>query len=133
MILTLTRTYYAKGTNGVLEVNGKVFCYTIELPWNNNKRQASCIPEETYFLAKRFSVDFKHHLLVQGVKDRTYILIHPANNALRELQGCIAPVTTLTGEGCGDESRAAFRPLLKLVSAAIDKGEKVTLIIQSKK
>lgn len=133
MELILTRTYHANGTNGVLEVNGKPFCFTIELPWNNNTPRLSCIPEGTYPLVKRFSKPFKQHLLVQRVPGRSFILIHPANNALRELQGCIAPVSALTGPGCGDDSRAAFNPLVKLVSAAIDKGEVVTLIIQTKK
>lgn len=133
MELILTRTYHAKGTNGVLEVNGKPFCFTIELPWKNNAPRLSCIPEGSYPLVKRFSVDFKQHLLVRQVPGRSFILIHPANNALRDLQGCIAPVTTLTGDGCGDDSRAVFHPLVKLVNAAIDKGETVTLIIQSKK
>lgn len=133
MQLTLTRTHYANGTNGVLEVDGRPFCFTIELPWNNNARKRSCIPAGTYPVVKRFSPDRQHHLLIQKVEGRSLILIHPANNAMQELQGCIAPVTTLTGEGCGSDSRAAFYPLLKLVSAALDKGESVTLIIQNKK
>lgn len=130
MELILTRTYHVHGTNGVLTVNGKPFCFTIELPWKDNEARVSCIPEGVYPLAKRFSVTLKHHLLVQQVPGRSLILIHKANHAERELQGCIAPVTTITGEGRGDSSRAVFNPLVKLVTAALEKGELVTLIIK---
>jgi hypothetical protein len=34
-------------------------------------------------------------LEVIDVKNRKLILFHPANNALKELNGCIAPVTKL--------------------------------------
>lgn len=129
MELTITRTYHPHGTNGALAVNGKPFCFTIELPWKNNTSKLSCIPEGTYPLVRRFSVPHKHHLLVQQVPGRSLILFHTANHAEKELQGCIAPVSTLTGEGRGDSSRAAFHPLMKLVGAALDRGEAVTLTI----
>lgn len=131
MKLTLTRTYRPGGTNGTLELNGKLVCYTIELPWRDNKPQVSCIPEGTYMLVKRYSDKFKHHLLVQDVPDRSLILIHPANNAELELKGCIAPVSTLLRPGCGEKSRMVFDPLMKLVYAALNRGEEITLHIQA--
>ncbi|BAV09108.1 hypothetical protein SAMN05421788_101553 [Filimonas lacunae] len=129
MEIKIHRTYHKQGTNGRLEIDGKPFCFTIELPWKENESQISCIPEGTYPLAKRFKVERGHHLLVQEVKGRSLILIHPANNALNELRGCIAPVSTLTGAGRGESSRAVFLPLVKLVNAALDKEEAVTLVI----
>jgi hypothetical protein len=39
-------------------------------------------------------------LQILNVPGRKYILIHPANEVLRELKGCIAPVR-LTGAGKG--------------------------------
>ncbi|BAV05484.1 hypothetical protein SAMN05421788_10564 [Filimonas lacunae] len=129
MQLILQRTYYANGTNGNLYVDGRLFCYTIELPWLQNKTCVSCIPEGTYRLVKRFSDKFKSHLHVQGVKGRSLILIHPANNALLQLQGCIAPVTTITGPGCGNLSRAAFQPLVLMVYHALDNNKSVLLTI----
>jgi hypothetical protein len=47
MELDLLRTYYPKGTNGSLLVNGVGLCHTIELPWKNNEQGVSCIPEGT--------------------------------------------------------------------------------------
>jgi hypothetical protein len=40
-------------------------------------------------------------LQILNVPGREYILIHPADEALRELKGCIAPVRLLTGAGKG--------------------------------
>ena len=62
--------------------------------------------------------------------DRTYILIHPANNAQKELRGCIAQVTKLSGPGLGLLSRKAFTKLKDLVYKALDNKESVELIVQ---
>lgn len=131
MELELSRTYLPRGTNGILRVNGIPCCYTIELPWLNNKSNVSCIPEGRYQLEKRYSDRFKAHLQVLHVPGRKLILIHPANNALTELKGCIAPVSTLTGQGRGDASKEALRKLRTLVYAAIDKGDFVWLNIKA--
>jgi hypothetical protein len=130
MILFLTRTYFPEGTNGKLMCEGKLLCNTIELPWKNNEKRVSCIPEGRYFIRKRYSQKFKWHLEVVDVKNRSYILFHPANNALRELNGCIAPVTKLSGPGLGLMSRKAFEKLKKLVYAALDSKESVELIVE---
>jgi hypothetical protein len=131
MVLILTRTYFPEGTNGKLECEGQLICYTIELPWKNNERRVSCIPEGEYFIEKRYSQKFKWHLHVLGVDNRSYILFHPANNALKELNGCIAPVTKLSGPGLGLLSRKAFEKLRDQVYKALDAGESVLLIVQS--
>lgn len=132
MELLLQRTYHTKGTNGNLLINGKPFCYTIELPWKKNAVQVSCIPEGSYVLQKRHSETLGDHLLVADVPGRSLILIHKANNALKELRGCIAPVTVLTAPGCGNTSRVPFELLLKLVYTALEKREEVRLRIISK-
>ena len=131
MVLFLTRTYFPDGTNGILQCEGKIICKTIELPWKNNERGVSCIPEGKYFIRKRYSPKFKWHLEVVGVKNRSYILFHPANNALKELNGCIAPVTKLSGPGLGLMSRKAFEKLKTLVYKALDNKESVELIVKS--
>jgi hypothetical protein len=123
MELLLIRTYFTNGTNGVLLVDGKYFCYTIELPWKENQQNISCIPEGRYNLVKRESVKFEDHLLLQEVEDRELILIHWGNDALEDLRGCIAPVSYHTSAGCGDYSKKMFYPLMKLVYKALDKGE----------
>jgi hypothetical protein len=131
MVIRLTRTYFPDGTNGKLTCDGTFISYAIELPWKMNERRVSCIPEGEYFIEKRYSRKFKSHLNVKDVEDRDLILIHPANNALLELDGCIAPVTKLSGPGLGLQSRIAFKKLMDLVSKAIERGEDVLLIVES--
>ena len=129
--LILCRTYHINGTNGLLySPAGELLCYTIELPWRNNRVRESCIPEGTYRLTKRYSQKFKHHIHLENVTDRSLILIHPANNAATELLGCIAPVTKLTGPGTGNSSRVQFEKIKEMVYKWIDQGEEVTLDIK---
>lgn len=130
MVLSITRTYFPDGTNGKLECEGKFICNTIELPWKNNETKVSCIPEGKYFIKKRYSRKFQWHLEIMDVKNRSFILFHSANNALKELNGCIAPVTKLSGPGLGLMSRKAFAKLKKSVYKALD-NESVILIIES--
>lgn len=54
---------------------------TLELPWLNNQRQISCIPEGTYKVVTRISQKYKRHLHILDVKDRSFILIHHGNFA----------------------------------------------------
>jgi len=112
MELYLYRQYFTKGTNGSLYAGGVLLCHTIELPWRDNMPNKSCIPEGVYALTVRTTAKRGLHLLVNNVPKRSLILIHPANNALRELKGCIAPVMQLTGEGMGEQSRVACEKLL---------------------
>lgn len=60
------------------------------------------------FMRKRYSRKFQWHIEVVAVKNRSFILLHPANSALNELNGCIAPVTKLSEPGLGLQSRQAF-------------------------
>jgi len=106
-------------------------CHTIELPWLHNQRNVSCIPEGRYELKKRVTQKRGQHLLVVNVKGRDGILFHPANDAKKELLGCIAPVTTLTGPGKGSQSRLANEKLKALVLEALDRNEKVFITIKS--
>lgn len=127
----LHRAYFEEGTNGALFNSGKFLCHTVELPWNDNKRNISCIPEGVYEVEPRFSKRFKHHLILRAVKGRSFILFHPANDALKELLGCIAPVTYLSGIGRGVYSRDAMQKLLSLVYQAQDRKETILLTIKS--
>lgn len=131
MVITIDRTYFPEGTNGKLECEGKLICNTIELPWKKNETKVSCIPEGKYFIRKRHSNKFKWHLEVMNVENRSLILIHPANNALLELKGCIAPITQFSGPGLGLMSRSAFFKLKELIYKALDREEEVILIVQS--
>ena len=134
MQIVIKRDYHTKGTNGVLTIYGEgpPLCYTIELPWRNNEPKLSCIPAGVYTVTKRYSQKFKWHLHLQDVPGRSYILIHPANNAEIELQGCIAPVTILTSPGTGLASKPAFQKLMARVTDALQRNETIFLTITPK-
>ena len=131
MELILQRTYFKGGTNGTLFYKDLFLGFTIELPWLENKRNISCIPEGTYELKARFSEKFKQHLILNNVKNRNLILLHPANDAKKELEGCIAPVTYLTGIGKGLYSKPQLGKLLSISHQAFERKESVKLIITS--
>jgi len=131
MDLLLQRQYFKEGTNSALFVNGHFICFMIELPWKANKREVSCIPEGMYELKARSSSKFREHLQVIGVSQRNLILIHPANDAQKELEGCLAPVSQLTGIGKGWSSQPAMQKLLSLCHQAFERKEPILLIIKS--
>ncbi|WP_299664694.1 DUF5675 family protein [uncultured Polaribacter sp.] len=139
MEFTLERSYFKEGTNGTLFVadqsfdlaQDKFICQTIELPWKDNQRSISCIPEGTYEILPRTSAKFKKHFMLKDVSNRTLILIHPANHAKRELRGCIAPVLYLSGIGKGLYSQKALDKLRFLIDRALENQERIFLIIKS--
>src|SRR5690606_25774280 len=126
--LVLQRKYGVQGTNGTITYAGEHICHTIELPWRNNLQRLSCIPEGRYLLQKKRYT--KHGEQIAAVLGREAILIHAANDAARELLGCIAPVTTLTGDGRGIESRKALGKLKALVYSLWDMDMEVYLQIK---
>ena len=83
-VQTLGRLY-------VVNDNGFILyeCDSLELPWKDNKPNMSCIPQGQYKVVKRRSPKYDEHFHIQGVEDRSYILIHPAN-FVYQLRGCIA-------------------------------------------
>jgi len=129
MELILNRTYHTTGTNGRLYCNGQEICKTIELAWRKNALRRSCIPEGKYRLSKRYSSKHGWHFEIMNVPNRSCILIHTANNAGRELLGCIAPVAQHIGEGKGNSSRIAMQRLRDLLFPLLDRGISVQLII----
>jgi len=133
MKLTLLRTYYPKGTNGEIWFGNELLCYSIELPWKNNVRRISCIPEGVYEIRLRFSKRFKEHLELVNVKGRDYILIHPGNDAVKDLLGCIAPVMKLTGIGKGLLSKDALIRVLNRCKSIFKQKKKVYLEITERK
>ncbi|MEO6963328.1 MAG: DUF5675 family protein [Puia sp.] len=141
MELELIRTYYTGGTNGKIflrdseaaaqESKRCLMMYSIELPWKDNHAGVSCIPEGRYELVQRWSPRFRRHLQVMDVAQRKYILIHPANDAMHELKGCIAPASFITGVGKGIRSRLALDILTSLVYGALDQHDQVFINIKS--
>lgn len=112
-------------TQGILRLhdkNGKMLfeCFTLELPWLNNKVGASAIPKGEYRLLHRRSPKYGDHLHILDVPGRSYILIHPAN-FVSQLRGCIAvgeKRMDINGDGVPDitNSRKALERLLPLVN-----------------
>jgi hypothetical protein len=123
MIRVLRTIDNGKQTNGVLyvEKDNKILfeCYTLELPWKDNQRRISCIPEGTYKAIKHRSPKFGESVWIQNVPNRSEILIHPANY-VRQLLGCIAPGDSLRdidGDGLDDvtNSRNTMNKILALL------------------
>lgn len=90
-----------EGTFGVLTF-GTNACRSLELPWRDNKRQVSCIPEGVYRCVITRSPRLGRVYGLLGVPGRSNILIHSANfggdKSLgwdTQLQGCIAPCERL--------------------------------------
>ena len=76
------------GVFGVL-IDGDIpFAVTLELPWNDNKRNESCIPTGLYRCEKIDSPKFGMTFEVTKVQDRSNILFHKGNLADDTL-GCI--------------------------------------------
>jgi hypothetical protein len=92
---TILRTYYPEATTGVLlDEKGEHLCFTLELPWIDNKQNVSAIPEGTYHVKKYSSKKWPNVWEVTNVLDRTAILIHWGNKVstepkLSDVQGCI--------------------------------------------
>jgi hypothetical protein len=130
MEFVLYRNYFDEGVNGTLFYNGTYLCNTIELPWKNNKTGISCIPEGKYELKLRHSEHLGEHIQLIKVPDRKWILIHAANDAKKELRGCIAPVSKLNGKGKGSNSKRAMDILIRTVKSLARKNEHNILIIK---
>jgi len=115
----ISRTYNKNETIGTLMVmDGErpVYkCKTIELPWNNNQRFFSCIPEGIYDVIKDNSEKHPNHFRVLNVPERDGILIHIGNYAAGKIvdtEGCILPgvyFQDINGDGnidVGDSTQA---------------------------
>ena len=131
MIIELQRLYRDGWTDGEILINGVLLCRSIELRWANNERNKSCVPEGVYPMSIIQHPKHGECLRLEGVKGRSGILIHVANDAQKELRGCIAPVFSLTGNGKGQHSRLALGYMIENLRRS---DEKVHFIdIKSKK
>ena len=131
-LLILRDTFSDESTIGELFVNGERFCDTLELPYRDNQRSVSCIPIGQYKVRMRYPRERATreylHLLVQEVKDRSYILFHRGNTA-KDTRGCI-----LVGQGSQQDivhnSTLAMDLLMKeIINLG---GTNINLIIKNK-
>ena len=67
---------------------GDFHCFTLELPWDGNKKYTSCIPRGTYEAVKYDSPKHGDVILLQGVDGREMVEIH-SGNYTSQIQGCI--------------------------------------------
>lgn len=98
---------------GVLELDDKEVCKTLELPWCDNQKGISCIPAGEYKLSPYPSSRFGEVYIVQDVPNRTGILIHTGNTA-DDIEGCILVGDSygkLNGKKAVLNSRQAFNLL----------------------
>lgn len=120
----------SKGEYGTLYLDGKLFCFTCEQRWNDNKLASSCIPVGPYELrpydspAHGKTVVFHNpalniystpELIPKGVKGRSLCEIHNANWPF-QLKGCIAvgrELISIAPNGLGvTSSVATFKELI---------------------
>jgi len=100
IIRELDQSKQTLGTFTITEGNALLFsCKTIELPWKNNERQVSCIPNGTYRTVRHRSPNYGECFWLQDVPGRSEILIHHGNYAASvnprtgtpDTKGCILP------------------------------------------
>lgn len=134
MELILERSYIAGlPTNGNLLYENQLICHTLELPWLNNAKDVSCIPEGRYKLYRCYSKKFDWHIGIKDVVNRKFITLHPANNALQELRGCIAPVCETLRRGVGIGSKEALKKINELLLPEFRKANSIYLTIKPSK
>lgn len=133
MIAKLCRRYYDTQTEGELEIfdedTGELefICKTLELPYRDNQRNISCIPEGHYDVVPRQSAKYGNHLHVTDVEGRSLILIHYGNyvgtpnprTGLPDIRGCILVGKDhfdITGDGIKEvtSSKATMKELMKV-------------------
>ena len=131
-LLLIRDTFTKESTIGELFLNGERICDTLELPWVDNQRNISCIPEGVYPVRLRLpresaSRDYLH-LLIQDVPNRDLVLVHIGNKS-SDSRGCV-----LVGLGSQQDfvsnSTLAMDLLIKEVIHL--GGENINLIIKNK-
>lgn len=90
MKIEVVRVYLETETVGSWLVDGVCLAKTLELPWKENQRSISCIPEGVYEVRKELTSP-KHeypHFRIYDVPGRSGILVHKITY-VKDLRGCI--------------------------------------------
>ena len=131
--MKIVRGYTSLGTFGEwYSDEGELICISMEKPWVDNIPYDSCVPEGEYGIQEYSSPKFgntycivNHYLEVgmyegdAGEDTRYAILIHPAN-WVAQLNGCIAPgssLTVLDNRWAVSASRVAMNKVFELIEA----------------
>jgi len=116
-------------TEGTLFVGGVQECFTLELPWRDNRPKESCIPPGRYRVVITWSQKFQRMMPeILGVRDRSGIRIHWGNSA-KDTEGCPL-VGTSKGFEEIENSKAAFDRLFAKLNAAQGRKEPIFLTVQ---
>ena len=118
VLITLSKHYktHSIGTLQVFDGEKELQqVYCLALPFLNNARNVSRIPDGTYQATVLNSSDsFKYrHIYIDVPEPRTYIKIHRANS-YKELTGCFAVGTGLWDEGV-ENSKFALDAVLRAI------------------
>jgi hypothetical protein len=128
----ISRRYQDTETLGTLLVMKGIYiifeCKTIELPFINNEKNISCIPEGVYKTEKIISPTKGECFIINNVPNRTAILLHKGNYATGkkvDTQGCILPGLKFVdinndGEIDVENSTAAMKSLLEVLPDKFD-------------
>lgn len=105
-ISILRKNRYSNSIGGELFVDGQVICKTLELPWEWNSKNVSCIPSGTYFAF------WRHNRTRVQVEDiacpggyRVAVQIH-AGNKPKHSRGCILVGRTISQNFVGASQKA---------------------------
>lgn len=119
VIVNRMRDHENKVTLGTLNYKG-FKCFTLELPWLDNKRNESCIPPaKAYKCVKHNSPRHGYVIKITNVLDRTHILIH-AGNFVRQIEGCVLvgdSIKFLDGDNIPDvtNSKTTMQKLMEIL------------------
>tara|TARA_R100000655_G_scaffold48476_2_gene85903 strand:- start:438 stop:917 length:480 start_codon:yes stop_codon:yes gene_type:complete len=131
-LLLIRDTFTDKSTMGELFLNGERMCDTLELPYKDNQKRISCIPAGEYSVRIRVARESASrdyvHLLVQDVKDRSYILFHRGNRA-EDTRGCILVGQSREQDFVGNSTLAMNLLMKEIINLG---GENIKLIIKNR-
>lgn len=132
------------GTFGVILFPDAFALHTLELPWENNQRNISCIPCGIYSCEIDDSARWGSVYHIRDVPERSYILFHPGNWAGRKsmphlqsnVEGCILlgqDRKTIQGSGMkeGQLGISSSRKACDEMTAHL-KGEPFELLVMSR-
>lgn len=132
MKVIIERVYLPTETLGSLYIDGVMICKTMELPWKDNARSISCIPEGDYEVIKQPPKQDRPYpyFRLPYVTGRSGILIHKISY-VSGLKGCIGvgkEFKDLNNDGVPDIIRSG-EALQELINILPDK---FTLTIREK-
>jgi len=91
-LLLIRDTFTDKSVLGKLYCNAEFIAHTLELPWKDNQKNISCIPNGQYSckirLARESATRDYVHLQVKDIHNRSFVLFHRGNYP-SDSKGCI--------------------------------------------